>query len=176
MKKPFSENLIFVDTEFTSLDPHEGEILSIGLVKMNGEELYLELEYDGEVDEWVKENVFPSLNQEKIKREDVIDEIRAFVGKKRPRVVAYVDNFDVVYLCKLLGTENFQEMFYWIPVDFSSILFAHGVSPDSISSQGRDYEFLDKLGVEAEKYNQHNALDDAKFLREVYLKFFEKLN
>ncbi|MFC1644773.1 exonuclease domain-containing protein [Patescibacteria group bacterium] len=172
MKKAFSENLIFLDTEFTSLDPNKGEILSIGLVKMNGEELYLELEYDGEVDEWVKENVFPSLNQDKIKREDVIDRIREFVGKQRPRVVAYVDNFDVVYLCKLIGTENFQEIFYWIPVDFSSILFAHGVSPDSISSRGRDYEFLKKLGVDSQKYNQHNALDDAKFLREVYLKFF----
>ncbi len=44
--KSFSENIIFFDTEFSSLNPYEGEILSIGLVKPNGEELYLELEYD----------------------------------------------------------------------------------------------------------------------------------
>lgn len=173
MKKAFSENIIFLDTEFSSLDPYKGEILSIGLVKMNGEELYLELEHDGEIHEWVEENVLPKLTQEKIKKDAAIEKIKEFVGKTRPRVVAYVDNFDVVYLCKLMGTDNFQELFYWIPVDFSSILFAYGVNPESISSLGKDNEFLKKLGVDPKKYDQHNALDDARFLREVYLKFFE---
>src|SRR4030066_1628453 len=45
--KPFSDNIVFLDTEFSSLDPYKGEILSIGLVKMNGDGLYLELEYTG---------------------------------------------------------------------------------------------------------------------------------
>lgn len=40
------KELIFFDTEFTSLDPYKGEILSIGMVKENGEELYIELECD----------------------------------------------------------------------------------------------------------------------------------
>jgi hypothetical protein len=47
---PYTDNLIFYDSEFSSLDPYEGEILSIGMVKPNGQELYLELEYEGEVD------------------------------------------------------------------------------------------------------------------------------
>ena len=45
--KSFSDNIIFLDAEFSTLDPYEGEILSIGLVKLNGDNLYLELEYNG---------------------------------------------------------------------------------------------------------------------------------
>jgi hypothetical protein len=63
--RPFSDNVIFVDTEFSSLDPYKGEILSVGLVKLRGEELYLELECDGEIDEWPKKNILPTLKQKK---------------------------------------------------------------------------------------------------------------
>ena len=52
--KPYSKNIIFLDTEFSSLDSNKGEILSIGLVKLDGKELYLELEYDSPVSDWVK--------------------------------------------------------------------------------------------------------------------------
>ena len=45
--KPYSGNIVFLDTEFSTLDPYNGEILSIGLVKMNGEELYVELKHRG---------------------------------------------------------------------------------------------------------------------------------
>lgn len=44
-KKFYSENIIFFDTEFTHLDVEIGELLSIGLAKNTGEELYLELDY-----------------------------------------------------------------------------------------------------------------------------------
>jgi len=47
---PFSKNIIFLDTEFSSLDPYKGEMLSIGLAKLDGSELYLELEYEGHFD------------------------------------------------------------------------------------------------------------------------------
>lgn len=66
--KPFSDNVIFVDTEFSSLNPYKGEVLSIGLVKINGEELYLELEYQGEVDDWPKQNILPTLKSPKVNR------------------------------------------------------------------------------------------------------------
>ena len=74
--KPFSDNIIFLDTEFSSLDPYKGEILSMGLVKIDGEELYLELEYDGEVDEWVKENIIPNLRESKMSRGEAIKRIK----------------------------------------------------------------------------------------------------
>jgi hypothetical protein len=38
--QPFeAENILFIDTEFSDLDPYIGEILSIGMVKLSGEEL-----------------------------------------------------------------------------------------------------------------------------------------
>lgn len=37
INKLFSDNIIFLDTEFSSLDPYKGEMLSVGLVKVNGD-------------------------------------------------------------------------------------------------------------------------------------------
>ena len=36
----FFDNIIFFDTEFSNIDSEIGELMSIGLVKPNGEELY----------------------------------------------------------------------------------------------------------------------------------------
>ena len=93
----FSKNVIFFDTEFSSLDINKGEILSLGLVKLNGQELYLELDYEGEVDEWPKKNILPHLNKEKVSRDVAIKMIKQFIGNKKPYVVAYVNQFDMVY-------------------------------------------------------------------------------
>ena len=169
--KPFSNNIIFVDTEFSSLDPYKGEILSIGLVKTDGEELYLELEYDGETSEWVKENVTPLLTEEKISRKSAIRLIKQFVGDKEPHMVCYVNQFDAIYLYKLFGTDNYP--FYWIPIDFASMLFAAGISPGAYN-HGDKHNFFKELGIDYTKYKEHHALDDAKLLRQVYLKFIEK--
>lgn len=169
--KPFSDNIIFLDTEFSSLNPYKGEILSIGLVKMNGEELYLELDYDGEVDDWVKENVIPLLTQEKISRAAAIEKIEQFVDDTEPYLTGYVNQFDAVYLYKLLGSKN--NPFHWIPIDFASILFTLGISPGRYNWEDKD-NFYQEIGVDHNKYRKHHALDDAKLLREVYLKFLQK--
>lgn len=169
--KPFSDNIIFWDTEFSSLDPSKGEILSIGMVKLNGEELYLELEHDGEVSDWVKENVSEHLKGPRISREEARERIREFVGSTKPYLVAYVNQFDVIYLYKLFGlartTENLP--FYWIPIDFASMLFVLGIDPEKYSIEEKDNLF-EQLGIDASKYRHHHALDDAKLLYEVYLK------
>jgi len=172
MIKPYSQNIIFFDTEFSSLDPYKGEILSLGLVKYNGEELYLELDYEGEVDKWPKENILPSLKQEKLSQDKAIELIKGFVGTENLYVVAYVNQFDMVYFYKLLGLDNFNNHFQWIPIDFASILFGFGINPDALVDWNND--FLDKLKIDSSKFRQHNALDDARMLREVYLKFVSK--
>lgn len=164
--KPFSENIIFIDTEFSTLDPYQGEILSIGLVKASGEELYLELEYDGPVSDWVKKNILPILTGQKISREEAKKQIEKFVGDSKPFMVGYVNQYDTIYLYKLFGVEN--QPFYWLPIDFASILFSAGKNPDEI------LEFAEELKIDIGKYKQHNALDDARLLREVYLKYFEE--
>lgn len=168
--KPFSDNIIFLDTEFSSLDPYKGEILSIGIVKLNGEELYLELEYDGEYDKWVKENILPTLKGVKVSREEAKRRIKDFIGKDKPYMVAHVNQYDVIYLKKLFGVGN--NPFFWIPIDFAPVLFILGINPET--HYLRDKDFYKKISVDPTKYKQHHALDDAKLLREVYLKFTEK--
>jgi DNA polymerase III epsilon subunit-like protein len=168
--KPSSDNIIFLDTEFSSLNPYKGEILSIGLVKLNGEELYLELEYEGEVDEWVKKNIIPTLKESKVNREKAIDRIKKFVGNKQPYTVAYVNQFDTIYIYKLFNIENHP--FHWIPIDFASVLFSLGINPESYDYRNKD-NFFEKIGIDHTKYREHHALDDARLLREVYLKFLE---
>lgn len=164
--KPFSDNLIFYDTEFSSLNPYEGEILSIGMVKMNGEEFYCELEYDGEYSEWVKENLLHTLTGEKLCRSEAIKRVHAFVGADKPYMMAYVNQFDAVYSTKLFGLE--YSPFHWLPLDFASVLFGLGYDPE-IYEQDNFTKLAIELGVATETGHTHNALEDAKFLREVYL-------
>ncbi|HBI97097.1 MAG: hypothetical protein US83_C0009G0004 [Candidatus Falkowbacteria bacterium GW2011_GWC2_38_22] len=164
----FSKNVIFFDTEFSSLDINKGEILSLGLVKLNGQELYLELDYEGEVDEWPKKNILPHLNKEKVSRDVAIKMIKQFIGNKKPYVVAYVNQFDMVYFYKLFGLDNFNKKFNWIPIDFASMLFSHGINPDVLVNWDKD--FLSNLKIDTAGLKQHNALDDAKLLREVFQK------
>jgi len=168
MINPFSENVIFLDTEFSDLDPYKGELLSIGLVKPNGEEFYIEIEHSGETSDWVKENVIPNLTGIKVPREEAKEKIRDFVGSTTPYLVSYVNQFDAIYWYKLFGIDNHPA--YWIPIDFASILFGLGINPRFSTNQN----FLNDLGIDTTKYKKHNALEDAKLLREIYLKFFEK--
>jgi DNA polymerase III epsilon subunit-like protein len=164
--KPFSDNIIFVDTEFSTLDPYQGEILSIALVKLNGDTLYLELEYDGSVSEWVKTNILPTLKGPKVSRDEAKRKVKEFTGDTKPYMVSYVNQYDVIYFYKLFGVEN--QPCYWLPVDFASILFSAGADPEKLLDFGR------KLGVHTGQYHLHSALDDAKLLREVYLAFFKR--
>jgi len=170
MMKPFSKNIIFLDTEFSSLNPYKGEILSIGLVKPNGKELYLELKYDGEVDPWVRKNIIPALKGPKVSRETAKRRIRRFIGKKEPYLVSYVNQFDAIYWYKLFGVNNHPA--YWLPIDFASILFGLGINPEAYY-HGDKNNFYKEIGVDHTKYKEHHALDDAKLLKEVYLKFVE---
>ncbi len=170
MLEPYEKrNIIFIDTEFSDLDPYKGEILSVGIVKLSGEELYLELEYNGESSEWVAKHILPSLKEPKVSREVAEIKIREFLGDTLPFAVGFVDNYDVIYLTKILGAGKLP--FRWMTIDLASILFAIGVNPvkfqlDSAGARS----FYRKLGIDMKKYRQHHALDDAKLLRDVWIK------
>ncbi|MFA6492814.1 MAG: exonuclease domain-containing protein [Patescibacteria group bacterium] len=165
------KEIIFLDTEFSSLDPYKGEILSIGLVKESGEELYLELTYDGEVDPWVKENIIPNLKNKKVSRDEAKQKIRDFVGKNKSVAMAYVNQFDILYIYKLFTIDDCP--FFWMPLDFASILYGLGYDP--LEYHERQKDMVKKFGIDSEKYQRHNALDDARLLREVYLKLKRKI-
>lgn len=170
MLEPYEKkNIIFIDTEFTDLDPYKGEILSIGIVKISGEELYLELENTSESSDWVAKHIIPNLTEPKVSREVAEAKIRDFIGDVMPFAVGFVDNYDVIYLTKIFGHGKLP--FKWVTIDFASILFAIGINPVKFqldSSGARS--FYKKLGIDMKNYRQHHALDDAKLLRDVWLK------
>ena len=61
--------------------------------------------------------------------------------------------------------------FFWLPIDFASILFGMGLDPYSLNNK----KFLKKIGIDTQKFKHtHNALDDAKLLREVYMKMINE--
>jgi len=161
-----NSELIFLDTEFSSLDPYKGEILSISLVKASGEELYLELEYKGEVTEWVKENILPTLTAPKVSKKETRKRIKKFVGTSRPYPVAFINQFDIVYLHKIIPAD--EKLFGFPPIDFATMLWVKGYDP--LEYLENQKEFVAKFGIDASKYRQHNALDDARLLREVFMK------
>ncbi|MDD2655948.1 MAG: 3'-5' exoribonuclease [Patescibacteria group bacterium] len=165
----FSDNVIFFDTEFTNIDTEIGELMSIALVKPNGEELYLELAYDERsVHPWVTENVVPYLSGNKISKEEALNQIWEFIGRgeEKPFLMAYVNQFDSIYWYRLFSDPKEHPVF-WIPIDFASILFAYGFDPEIM----RVEDFYQWLDIDTKKYNKHNALDDARKLKEVYDKF-----
>ena len=173
--KPFSDNLIFFDTEFSSLDPYQGELLSLGMVKMDGTELYIEIEHEGAVSPWALEHVLLSLTEPKVTRAVAREMIFDFMGKDRPFLISYVVQYDAAYLYKLLavGEEHGSKFFpfEWITLDFASILFALGRDPKSAGQAGK---IIQEMGLDISKLRKHHALDDARLLREVYLKLFDK--
>lgn len=161
-------NLIFIDTEFTSLDPAIGEILSIAIIKLSGEELYLEIETDAEPSNWVAKHIMPTLGANPVSKEQAVKLIRQFLGRKDPFAIAYVDNYDSLYAVKLFGEGKLP--FKWMTIDFASILFANGINPTKLLATESDAKkFYASLGIDLTKYHQHHALDDARLLRDVWL-------
>jgi len=170
MFKPFSDNLIFFDTEFSSLDPNRGVLLSIGLVKMNNEELYLELENKEKVDDWQKENILPSLTGKKARTGQAAKMIKEFIGPGKPYAISYVHQFDMPFFYKLIPQE--ESPFHWLPIDFASVLFALGLDPEIMAKGNK--ALYKELKIDYTKYQTHHALDDAKLLKEVYLKLLRR--
>lgn len=169
--KPFSDNVIFYDTEFSSKDPYVGEILSIGAVKMNGDEFYCEVEYDGEYSDWVKENLLTTLTAHKLTKTEAAESLASFVGNDRPYMVCHGNGSDVVYTRKLFGQDDI--VFHEVVIDFAAVLFGLGYDP-SVFRNNDFTELAEQLGVPTAVGHTHNALDDAKFLREVYLALINK--
>ncbi|HEY4504454.1 MAG TPA: 3'-5' exoribonuclease [Candidatus Paceibacterota bacterium] len=178
MLKMFSDNIVFWDTEFSSSDPYKAEIISVGMVKKSGEELYLELKVPEYTSDWVKKVVSPLLTDRKISREEARVEIDKFLGDDKPYLMADWDKFDTTFLYKLydIKENNPKEMKWnWNSVDFRSVLFALGIDPSRMSTT-HENNLYQELGVNYKGYREHHALDDAKLLREVYLALEKREN
>ena len=163
------DKLMFIDTEFKRLEQATAEILSRVSIKLNGEELYLELDYSGAGDPWVKRHILPTLTAPKVTVKEACRQIRDFLGPKMPFAVAYVDNYDSLYFVKMFGAGKLP--FKWMTIEFSSILFANGINPTKfLATESGAKTFYKSLGIDLTKYKQHHSLDDARLVRDVWLK------
>lgn len=172
---PAEQNIVFYDSEFTSLNPYTGELLSVGMIKPDGEELYVEIEPKGDLSEWDKEHVVPYLVGDYISREEAKQRIADFLGSDQPHLVCFVPQYDMIFLHKLFNVGDHPQddlPYHWMPVDFASILFSLGVSPRHYSDSNT--AFFDALGISVGEYRKHNALDDAKLLKTTYEKLSQK--
>lgn len=95
---------IWFDTEFIE-DGKTIDLISIGLVREDGAELYLESADCNwrKASEWVLHNVHPHLSGEQTPRGEIAEKVRAFAGEK-PEFWAYYADYDWVVLCQLYGT------------------------------------------------------------------------
>ncbi|NTW15430.1 MAG: hypothetical protein HGA38_03595 [Candidatus Moranbacteria bacterium] len=170
---PFSDDIVFLDAEFTSLDPYTGEILSVALVKPDGSEFYLEIDRDpGTLSPWVAEHVLPFLDGPRVAPDDAVIRIRDFVGADEPFPVSFVTPYDTVFLRKLVPESAWPFRRY--PIDFAALLFASGLDPANLLENDRILS--EKIGVAPSEHRRmHHALNDAQLLRDAYGKFFRYL-
>lgn len=158
-----NKNLIFMDGEFTKLTTKGVKFLSIAFITTKGKELYLEIEQSKEtVDPWVRENVLPLLNGNTVTEEQAKERICQFLkenyGEEKPVLVADVNQFDWNGICELFGVWDIP--FFYIPIDFSTILYSKGIDIDIDRMQ-----LAKDLDVNVEGFKQHNALTDTKILK-----------
>ena len=107
------------------------------------------------------------LTSAKLSREEAKHQIKKFLGRKNPFAVAYVDNYDSLYFVKLFGVGKLP--FKWMTIDFSSILFAHGIDPTKMLATESDAKQLYRsLGIDLAQYTAHHALDDARLLKDAW--------
>ena len=168
---------IFFDTEFTGLHKNT-TLISIGLVSEDGRSFYAELsDYDeNQVDDWIQENVIDNLkpldttwNANQDAWEFVGNTQR--VSEALRRWLAQFGNvemwsdclaYDWVLFNQIWGHAfNIPKTIYYIPFDLCTLFKVKGIDPD-VSRE--EYSGMTKGS------QKHNALWDAKVIRECYLK------
>lgn len=97
----------FIDTEFVE-DGRTIDLISIGLVSDDGNELYLiSSEFDeSKASDWVKANVLPHLAPEtpRLPRSEIAHQVRLFFcDDPKPEIWGYYADYDWVVFCQLFG-------------------------------------------------------------------------
>jgi hypothetical protein len=153
--RPRGEMKIWFDTEFIE-DGKTIELISIGMVREDGAELYLESsECDkSHASQWVVENVFPHLTGDTCTRAEIAKKVLAFAGEA-PQFWAYYADYDWVVLCQLFGT------MMQLPSHFP--MFCRDLKQlfETIAIKKRG-----KLPMNGQ---HHNALSDARWCRDAFL-------
>jgi hypothetical protein len=167
----------FIDTEFWET-PGEITWISVGIVAEDGRELYFENdifpwslvdEYavkegpEGDTPRWLLENVWPQLRRgdHEMSSAEARDAMSAFFGDdESPEFWAWYGDYDWVVFCWLWGRMiDLPKHFPMFCRDFRQIVGMFGI-------RGKD--------LATESGQAHDALHDAKWLRDAFLVFEQR--
>lgn len=138
---------LWLDTEFNSFC---GELISIALVSEDDKEFYEVLELPSNINPWVANNVIPLLNKNPISRKELQEKLRKFLLQfKHVEVIA----------------DWPEDISHFMNVQVSQ--FGH-----RIATPPQTIRLVTNLLPESQ--TPHNALSDAKALREAHLKILKK--
>jgi hypothetical protein len=178
-KYKMSKTKIFFDTEFTGLHQNT-TLISIGLVSECGKTFYAEFnDYDfKQVDDWLKENVINNLQYNGIFQK--LDETKNSISYKstteniKEKLTDWLEQFGEVEIwsdCLSYDWVLFNQIFghafnipknvYYIPFDICTLFYAKGIDAD-ISREA--------FAEMSEGSQKHNALWDAKVIRQCFVK------
>lgn len=142
----------YIDCEF---DGHNGQLISMAIVSEYGNSIYIKVNYNYIIDDWVYDNVIPLLDKhgcQEVATVNIYDVglvIRTFIGNLDYISITADSPVDIKYFCECLSTSSNGE---WQPTNYKQILcFVKNVEcyPTSL-----------------ENAVQHNAWWDAMALRE----------
>ncbi|MFW6219531.1 MAG: 3'-5' exoribonuclease domain-containing protein [bacterium] len=163
----------FFDTEFVE-EPQKIDLISIGIISEDERELYLINKECNTInaDLWVKENVLNLMpeylgnefefgldtsHDNCMTKKQISEKILEFVGDdKHPEFWAYYSDYDWVVFCWLYGRMiDLPKHFPMYCKDLKQLLDGYNMDSESISSI-------------IPQQNIHNALDDARWVKQVY--------
>ena len=178
---------IFFDTEFTGLHKNT-TLISIGLVSEDGRQFYAELtDYNKEqCDNWITENVLEHLisyDSDNFKKSNYIPNLH--IGDKQNisialrnwfkqfdfvELVSDVSHYDFVLFIDLFGTafdlpDNICPACYDINQDIAR---KYNISQHEAFDKSREDILFQAYKEDVIKGDKHNALYDAKVIRELY--------
>jgi len=136
---------LFLDCEFNGFG---GQLLSLALVPEDGsEEFYKEISFSGQLDPWVREHVYPYFILSPCTYYELQKNLAEYLWKKGECIIVADWPDDIKYLCEALITGP-GERFSFIP----------------------NIKFELDFGIEYESKVPHNALEDARGIKEFYLR------
>lgn len=159
---------VWLDTEFIDKEwemSANTDLISIGLVREDGKELYLEnagvSRHKMNADPWLSKHVTPKLSDDPKVRlwvPEIAEELKSFCSDIRPHFWAYYASYDFFLLCKIFGgLMNFPKGWTRYCGDTKQYIMHLGLGDELPDAPAQDPK------------TKHHALEDAKWLKELHL-------
>ena len=137
---------LFLDTEFNGFG---GELISLALIPENPEvpEFYKEIQISGQLETWVRDNVIPHLILSPCTHREFQQALAQYMWEMGESVIIADWPDDVRYFCQSLIT-----------------------GPGTMLKLMHNVKFELDFGIEYDSLVPHNALHDARAIRDFYMK------